>query len=72
MALRHILLAAVLWYGLPAAPLWSWGFDVHRLVNGHAVDLTPGPPQSVWPWAFPASPWTERLGPRGAPESPDR
>lgn len=43
MALRHILLAAVLWYGLPAAPLWSWGFDVHRLVNGHAVDLTPGP-----------------------------
>lgn len=43
MALRHIILAAVLWLGLPAAPLWSWGADVHRLINGQAVDLTPGP-----------------------------
>ena len=43
MALRHILLAAVLWYGPTATPLWSWDLDVHRLVNGHAVDLTPGP-----------------------------
>ncbi|UCH62349.1 MAG: hypothetical protein JSU77_11150 [Fidelibacterota bacterium] len=43
MALRHLILAAVLWAGIPAAPLWSWGFEVHRLINGQAVDLTPGP-----------------------------
>lgn len=43
MALRHLILTAVLWAGLPAAPLWSWGFEVHRVINGYAVDLTPGP-----------------------------
>ncbi len=43
MALRHFILTAVLWAGLPAAPLWSWGSEVHRLINGQAVDLTPGP-----------------------------
>ena len=43
MALRHFILTAVLWAGLPAAPLWGWGGEVHRLINGQAVDLTPGP-----------------------------
>jgi len=43
VALRHILLAGVLWLGLPAAPLWSWGSEVHRLVNGQAAEITPGP-----------------------------
>ncbi len=43
MALLHLILAAVLWSGLLVAPLWSWGFEVHRLINGQAADLTPGP-----------------------------
>ncbi len=43
MALRYIILAGIFWLGLPAAPLWSWSLEVHRVINGYAVDLTPGP-----------------------------
>ncbi len=43
MALRYIILAGIFWLGLPTAPLWSWSVEVHRVVNGYAVDLTPGP-----------------------------
>ena len=43
MMLRHIILAIVLWAGLPAAPCWGWGSEVHKLINGHATDLTHPP-----------------------------
>lgn len=41
--LRHIILATVLWVGLPAAFSWGWGDEVHKLINGHATDLTHPP-----------------------------
>jgi hypothetical protein len=43
MMLRHVILATVLWVGLPAAPSWGWGIEVHKLINGHAMDLTHPP-----------------------------
>ena len=41
--MKRIIQGALILWGLPVAIVWGWGYDAHRLVNGHAVDITPGP-----------------------------
>ena len=41
--LKRSIPCAVLLWALPATILWGWGNAAHKLVNGHAVDITPGP-----------------------------
>ncbi len=41
--LKRSIPCAVLLCALSATILWGWGGDAHKLVNGHAVDITPGP-----------------------------